>query len=217
MSVAQAPVALSGLYYPNKLGRVLFVSLQEVLGENGLNTLLKMTGLQQYVGNFPPENLERQFDFAHFTALCAGLDDLFGKRGGRGLSLRVGRACFTEGLKNFGALVGMGDLAFKVLPLPMKLKMGLPALASVFTNFSDQKTTVQEFDDHYRYIMDPCPCCWKRTSDKPVCHVAVGVLTEGLRWVSGGQEFKVYEDKCRAVGEPRCECIIFKQPINTAG
>ena len=57
---------------------------------------------------------------------------MYGPRGGRGLALRAGRATFVEGLRNFGALAGAGDIVFKVLPLSTKLKIGLPALARYF-------------------------------------------------------------------------------------
>src|SRR5512143_2577262 len=128
----------SGLYYPNRMGRLYFTALEEVMGTNGVNAILNLAGLDRFIGNYPSEDLERQFDFADFTALDMGLEQMYGPRGGRGLALRGGRVCFSRGLKGFGALAGVGDLAFRVLPLPIKLKIGLPALASVFSNFSDQ-------------------------------------------------------------------------------
>lgn len=203
----------SGLYYPNNIARIYIMAMEDVMGKNGLNAILNLAGLQTYIDNYPPTNLERQFDFADFTALNAALEDMYGPRGGRGLALRAGRACFAQGLKNFGALAGVGDLAFKVLPLGAKLKMGVPALATVFSNFSDQVTKVVESDDHYRYTIEKCPVCWGRTSDKPVCHAAVGLLQEGLRWVSGGHEFRVTETECKASGSPNCLFIIYKEPI----
>ncbi len=206
-------MALSGLYYPNRMAQLYITALEEVMGVNGLHAILNLAGLQQYIENPPGESLNREFDFAHFTALNIALEDMYGPRGGRGLALRGGRVCFTRGLRNFGALAGAGDLAFKVLPLPAKLKLGLPALASIFTNFSDQHTTLEEHDDHYLYIMHQCPVCWGRTAEAPVCHVAVGVIQEGLRWVSGGREFRVLETKCHARGDEHCACLIYKQPI----
>lgn len=205
--------ALSGLYYPNRMGRLLLSSLEEIMGRNGLHTLLRQLGLRQYVDNFPPEDLQKQFDFAHFTAVCAGLEDMMGVRGGRGLALRAGRVCFRDGLKGFGALAGAGDLAFRVLPLTAKIKIGLPALAAIFTNFSDQVTRVEEFSDHYKWVIEKCPCCWGRKTDKPVCFAATGVLQEGMRWVSGGLEFRVQQVKCHAMGDQFCEFTIFKEPI----
>jgi len=209
-------IELSGLYYPNKLARVFIAGLNDVLGTSGLNSIFNHIGLPQLINNWPPENLERQFDFAHFTALCVGLEDIFGERGGRGLALRAGRACFTHGLKGFGALAGAGDLAFKVLPLPTKLKLGFPALAKVFSNFSDQETDIEEYDDHYLYIIKKCPCCWNRKSTKPCCHVATGVLQEGLRWVSGGLEFRVVQTQCHATNDEFCKFVCYKTPINTS-
>jgi len=203
----------SGLYYPNKIARIYIMAMEDVMGKNGLNAILNLAGLQSYIDNYPNDNLERQFDFADFTALNAALEDMYGPRGGRGLALRAGRACFSQGLKNFGALAGVGDLAFKVLPLGAKLKMGLPAMATIFTNFSDQISEVGEFDDHYTYTIKRCPVCWGRTADKPVCHAAVGLLQEGLRWVSGGHEFRVVETECKAAGAPNCLFVIYKEPI----
>jgi predicted hydrocarbon binding protein len=203
----------SGLYYPNKIARIYIMAMEDVMGKNGLNAILNLAGLQNYIDNYPPDNLERQFDFADFTALNAALEDMYGPRGGRGLALRAGRACFSQGLKNFGALAGVGDLAFKVLPLGAKLKMGLPAMATIFTNFSDQVSEVQEHDDHYTYTIKKCPVCWGRKADKPVCHAAVGLLQEGLRWVSGGHEFRVVENECLASGGANCVFIIYKEPI----
>jgi hypothetical protein len=206
-------IELSGLYYPNRMGRLLFTALEEVMGKNGLNALLHLGNMEQFIDNYPNESLDKAFDFAYFTQFHAVLEEMYGARGGRGLALRAGRVCFSQGLRGFGALAGVGDLAFKVLPLPMKLKVGFPALSQVFNNFSDQVVELQEQDDHYLYNIKTCPCCWKRKTDKPVCYTATGVLQEGLRWVSGGLEFRVVETKCMAMGDPVCEFTCYKAPI----
>lgn len=206
-------VPKSGYYYPNKIGRIYLQAMEEVMGRNGLNALLNLTGLRQYIQEFPPDNLVREFDFADFSNLNKGLDDIYGPRGGRGLALRGGRATFARGLKGFGALAGAGDLAFKVLPLSTKLKIGIPAMGRVFSQFSDQITRVENFDDHFIYTIERCPVCWGQESDRAICYVAVGLLQEGLRWVSGGLEFRVEETECFAAGGPACIFHIDKEPI----
>src|SRR5262245_8247637 len=206
-------MTLSGLYYPNKMVRIFLEALEDVMGTNGLNAVLTRAELTQYITNRPPENLERQVDFAHIAALNIALEDLFGARGGRGLAQRAGRAVFAQGLKNFGALAGAGDLAFKVLPLPTKLKLGIPAVASVFSNFSDQLSTVEEYDDHYLYIIKSCSMCWHRHAEKPCCHIVTGILEEAFRGVTGGREFRILETKCHGFGDEFCEYVIYKQPI----
>ncbi len=204
----------SGLYYPNKFGLITINAMEEVMGKNGLNAILNMAGMSHFIDHFPPDNLDRQFDFADYSSLHAALEEMYGPRGGRGLALRAGRAVFASALKNFGALAGVGDMAFKVLPLPVKIKIGLPAMAKIFTQVSDQHSIVEEFDHEYVYTIYKCPCCWGRHSDKAVCYTATGLLQEAFKWVSGGHEFRVNEEKCVAVGDPVCAFVIQKEPIN---
>ena len=206
-------VPTSGYYYPNKMGRILLASMEEVMGRNGLNALLNLTEMPQFIQEPPSDNLEKQFDFANIANLTQGLDEIYGPRGGRGLALRGGRAIFSRGLKQFGALAGVGDLAFKVLPLQAKLKIGVPAVARIFSQFSDQTSRVEDFDDHFLYYIDRCSMCWGRKADRPICYIAVGILQESLRWVSGGLEFRIEEIECVAMGAPSCVFRIDKEPI----
>ncbi|HZW04028.1 MAG TPA: 4-vinyl reductase [Anaerolineaceae bacterium] len=208
------PIAKSGYYYPNKIARIAILALQNVMGKNGVNAILNLANLPHLIDNLPPDNLERKFDFAEFSALQGALELMYGPRGGRGLALRAGRATFAEGLRNFGALAGVGDLAFKVLPLQAKLRIGLPAMAKIFSTTSDQHSTVTERGDHYIYTIHRCPVCWGRTSDRPDCYVATGLLQEGLKWVSGGHEFKVQEAHCVAVGDEVCDFLVYKEPLS---
>ena len=167
-----------------------------------------------YVDNYPADNLEKSFDFADVSSINIALEEMYGPRGGRGLALRAGRATFADGLKSFGALAGVGDLAFKVLPLQAKLRIGVPAMAKIFSQVSDQHSTVEERENEFVYTIHKCPVCWGRSGvDKPVCFIAVGLLQEGLKWVSGGNEFRVNESKCIGLGDEVCEFIIQKEPI----
>jgi predicted hydrocarbon binding protein len=210
-----SPVAKAGLYYANKFGLITIKSLEEVMGKNGLNAILNLGGLTHYIESYPPDNLEKGFDFSELSAIGTALEVMYGPRGGRGLALRAGRATFSDALKNFGALAGVADLAFVVLPLQSKLRIGLPAFAKIFSQLTDQYTTVEEKDDEFVWTIHKCPVCWGRHGEeKPVCFISTGLLQEALKWVSGGNEFRVNESKCIAVGEQVCEFIIQKEPIS---
>ncbi|MDI6814390.1 MAG: hypothetical protein QMD10_12795, partial [Desulfitobacteriaceae bacterium] len=121
------PIPKSGYYYANKFALITLKALEEVMGKNGVNAILNLAHLPELIDQYPPDNLEREFDFADFSAINWALEEMYGPRGGRGLALRAGRATFADALRNFGALAGVGDLAFKVLPLEIKLRIGLPA------------------------------------------------------------------------------------------
>ncbi len=204
----------SGLYYPNKIGRIYLLAMEEVMGKGGINAVLNLAKLSHWIDNYPPNDLARQVDFSDFAALNQSIEDMYGPRGGRGLALRAGRASFSQGLAEFGALAGASELAFKVVPLGTKLKVGLRAMAETFTKFSDQASEVVEEEDYFVYTIKACPVCWGRTSDRNICFAAVGILQEGLRWVSGGRDFRVEELTCHAKGDEFCTFAIYKDPLN---
>lgn len=209
------PPPRSGLYYPNKFGLITLKSLEDVMGRNGLNAILNLAGVSQYVDNYPPDDLQKAFDFSELSAIGTALEEMYGPRGGRGLALRAGRATFSDALRNFGALAGVADLAFVVLPLDAKLRIGLNAFARMFVELTDQDTRVDEKDREFIWTIHRCPCCWgRRNEDKPVCYIAAGLLLESLKWVSGGNEFRVTESRCIAMGEDVCEFVIPKEPIS---
>jgi hypothetical protein len=208
------PIPKSEYYYANKIVLITMKALEEVMGKNGLNAILNLAHLPHLIDHYPPDNLEREFNFADFSALNLALEEMYGPRGGRGLALRAGRAAFADSLRNFGALAGAGDLAFKVLPLQAKMRLGIPAMARIFSQISDQYSTVEEKENEFIYTIHRCPVCWGRHNlDKPVCFIAVGILQESLKWVSGGSEFRVNESKCFARNDEVCEFIIQKTPI----
>ena len=205
----------SGFYNSNKFARIFLESIQEITGTHGLNAILNYAGLSKLINNLPPDDLERVFDFSHFSMINQSLTDIYGERGGRGILLRIGRTTFDDVLKDYGALAGVGDLAFKVLPMQAKVKFGLSAMARVFSDKSDQISSVKEDEDSYFYQVDRCPACWGRENqDHPVCFYMVGLLQEGLCWVSGGKEFQVEEIKCRAQGAESCVFEIKKQHLD---
>ena len=166
------------------------------------------------IAHFLQNFLDGPFQLVEDTRLISAHGGQGGRElGGRGLAIRAGRATFETGLKGVGALVGVGDLAFRVLPLNTKLKIGLPALARIFSQFSDQISNVQDEGDHFVYTLERCPMCCGREADRPVCYLGLGLLQEALTWVSGGNTFKVDMQTCQAKGDDMGRYIIIKKPI----
>lgn len=204
----------SGLYYPNRFGLITIKALEDVMGKNGLNALLNLVNMGKLINNYPPANLKKEFDFSNYSRINYALEETYGPRGGRGLALRAGRATFADALKNFGAMAGVGSAAFQVLALNQKLKIGVNAMAKIFSTISDQETRVKEFESEFHYTIHKCPVCWGRSGEnRSVCFIAIGLLQEGLKWVSGGKEFRVNESHCFAKGDDKCNFVIQKQPI----
>lgn len=204
----------SGFYYSNKFAFIALKAYEDLIGKSNLTAILNLAGLNHLIDNFPPENLEREFDFSDFTAIHLALEEMYGPRGGQGLAQRAGRATFDEGLKNFGALAGVSHPAFKELTIKTRLQIVLPITARIFTMLSDQNTTVIETEGEFLWTISRCPICWNRHGvDKPVCYMTAGFLQALMAQVSDGLEFRVNESRCKAMGEEVCEFVIQKDPI----
>lgn len=214
MTLPQTPAHQPSYYYPNKMSRIVLLAMEEVMGRNGVNAVLNLSRLRHLVNNFPPNNFDRQVSFDEISAVMRALDDMYGPRGGRGLALRSGRAAFKYGMKEFGPVMGMADLAFRLLPLNLKLKVGADVFAETFNRYSDQSVHVSEEDDRIIWQNLRCPVCWDRRSPTPCCHLSVGILQEALYWVSGGKHFNVTETTCCACGDPQCTIVIDKKPLD---
>lgn len=212
MQALQMP---SGYYLPNRFVRIALETTEELVsGRAVMQALLEGAGLADLVGNYPPANLERGSDFAHFAALNLGMETLYGPKGGRSLALRVGRQTFDRALSNFGALAGTADAAFRVLPQGLKLRIGLGALARIFSKISDQTTSLEEHSGEFHYVVQRNAVCWGRSGEeKPVCFFMVGLLQEAARHLSG-QELRVDEAECCAQGYKECRFLVYKDSSN---
>jgi len=200
-------------FYPNRMGRVILLAMEEILGHSGVNAVLNLVNLAEYINNYPSNNQDFNFPFEHISQLQVGLDGAYGPRAGRGLAVQVGRACLKYGLREFGPELDLTSLAFRLLPLQMKLKNGSEAFADFFNNFSDQRVRLEKDAKYIYWHIERCPLCWERQAEAPCCHLAVGLLQEALFWVSGGKYFEVEEKKCISCGDCVCTIVIDRTPM----
>ncbi len=133
--------------YPNKMGRIILLAMEEILGRNGIHAILNHTELHQWINNYPPNNLDLSFPFEDLSSIQVGLEEIYGPRGGQGLALRIGQASFKYGLREFGPMLGITDMAFRLLPLPTKLSKGAEIFAETFNKFTDQQVRIEETEE----------------------------------------------------------------------
>jgi predicted hydrocarbon binding protein len=203
----------SAFYYPNRMGRIILESMEEVVGRNGLNAVFNLAGRSDLIGNYPSSDSQSEFPFSTVSGLLEKLEHAYGPRGGRGLAIRIGRVAFKYGMREFGPQMGLTETAFRLLPLGAKIRMGGQALANLFNKETDQRIRIDEQNGKLLWVIERCPLCWERHSDDAVCHLAVGLLQESLYWVSGGKIFNVEETLCIAKGDATCTIEIDQTPL----
>jgi predicted hydrocarbon binding protein len=203
-----------GLFYPQKMGHIILQAMEEVLGRNGVQATLQMASLNSLLDNYPPSSPDLTFPLQTVSLLQTALEQAYGPRGGRGIALRVGRACFKYGLEEFGLQLGFTETAYRLLPLPTKLRVGAKSFADLFNKQTDQFVRMEETETKILWQIESCPLCLGRHETEPVCHLAVGLLQEFLYWVSSGKVFHVEETACIARGDAACTIEVEKNPIS---
>lgn len=200
-------------FFANKMGRIYFLAMEEVVGRDRMQAILSLARMQDRLDNYPPDDFDFDFSFDELARTQRAMEELYGAGASRQLARRIGRACFRLGVEDFRPLLGIADLLFRVLPLRMRLRMGFEVLAHLVNRFSDHAVRLEESDEYFHWITERCGVCWGRDSDLPCCDLVVGLLEETLYWLSGGASFLVEQSSCIATGQSTCVILLGKQPV----
>jgi predicted hydrocarbon binding protein len=201
-------------YYPNRMGRIVLLAMDEILGHRGGIAVLNLAHLPDLIDKYPAYDTDLKFPFDHVSRLQTAFESLYGNLAGRGLSLRVGRACLKYGLREFGPQLGVTSLTFRLLPLPTRLVFATEALAGLFNQSSSQHVHLDVEEEQIYWHIERCPLCSQRQTAAPCCDLAVGLLQETFYWVSGGKYYTVEEKKCIACGNSTCTIVIDRTPMS---
>ncbi|MCB8943103.1 MAG: 4-vinyl reductase [Ardenticatenaceae bacterium] len=201
-----------GLYYPNRWPRIIMISTEEIIGEKGVAALLNLAGLPQYIRNYPPDNMKKEFPFEHVGKLQQAFWDMYGPRGARVFATRAGAKTFNDGLESFGAVAQAARAAMRIGSLEKRISIGLNFFAKFFNTVSDQKVRVEESDEEWTWNIEKCPMCTGRTATEPVCHLAVGVLQAALEnFADKDRRYSVKPTHCIAMGHEEGIIVVDKK------
>ena len=187
----------------NSLVRQALTSAQEVMGDNGLNAVLRTSGLERFIGNFPPNNLEPSIQASQYAQLNQAIEDFYG-RGGKGMLRRIGKASFQYGLREQSALLGVAGVALKLLPERQRIKFILNGMADALKKSNPEVNAwIDENGDKLAYIEATCAICHGRHSETPICYLYIGSIAEAVQWATG-KEYEIRETHCIAKGDEYC-------------
>ena len=204
----------SGFHVSNRIARLMLISLEDMMGTNGLNAVLKLGGLPNYDQLLPPDDMELAFDFADYGAICSAVADTYGPRGSRVLMMRAGFAFFNSGIGPFMESYGAGlNFGNKLMPLSLKLPLFLKWIARTYNNTSDLIVEVHDGGDHYLYVNKRCPICWGRHVTKPDCNHTLGFLQAATNFIAIDSRFQIRQISSIGAGDPSCDFVIPKQPV----
>jgi predicted hydrocarbon binding protein len=198
--------------------RWALMAAEEVIGKNGLAVVLRQEQLEQFIGNYPPEQLKvtTGLTLYHYASLNAGLLNFFG-RAARSMSLRIGRNTARYAVEHQSALFGTAALlASKVLPVSTQIKMGLSAMQAGFRRLSqavgqERRLELEDRGASWAYLDYDCPMSAGKQADEPIGYIQTGAIQEALHWQIG-KDFEVEQIACRSMGAPASIWLVGKTP-----
>lgn len=198
---------------PNDALRLFFLAIEEVMGKDGMRAALHGAKLEKYIDNYPPKNLDMGVTFSEYAAATQAVEDFYGPRGARAMSLRVGRAIFNYGMKEQAAVLGLAGQALRLMPVPMtaKMKLLLEQMAAVGNKTVNQPVHLEEDAEAFYLVYTFCMCQYRPKHQTPCCHITVGLLAEAMKWLTD-KSFNVQETTCMNLGADSCRFRVPKTP-----
>src|SRR5512133_1660836 len=187
----------------NGIVRQALVSAEEVMGANGLHAVLRSSGLERFVGNLPPNDMQPSIKTSDYARLNQAIEEFYG-RAAKGMLRRIGKASFQYGVREQAALLGVAGVALKLLPERQRIKFILNGLVDALKKSNPQVNAwLDESGDKLAYIESTCAICNSRQSSQPICYLYVGSIAEAVRWATG-KDYEVTETHCLAKGDAYC-------------
>jgi predicted hydrocarbon binding protein len=201
---------------PNSLIYVALITIEDLVGINGLNTILNICGLTKFKGNYPPNNSDVESDAVDFSSLVKGMIDVIGMGGAKAIMRNAGRRGFQFVVEKSPELFGLVGIELKKLPSDDERIMAIQGAISYETNniFGEGHQEFSKTEKGYEIRINRCSWCHAiKGTDKPVCFGEEGFDDEAVFWATG-KRYQVVETECRAMGDAACVFTISGTPID---
>jgi hypothetical protein len=170
-----------------KMGRVLLLSTQEILGRAGRERVIQAAGLESHIKEYQGNNLNLKFSSVALGGILNATEAEYGARAGRGLILRIGEAGFKYGLREFGPELGLTDLAFRLLPLNKRIAFLVNALTDLVNQVCPNAVQVVEESGRFVWQVGRGSTDENVLDSGQLCSLLVGFLREAMYWATGGK------------------------------
>jgi hypothetical protein len=195
---------------PNQLMNLTLVTLEEVLGKGGLDSILNYASLQRFIGNYPPHDYRAEQELSDLKRLLVACYDVIGEKTTKPILFLSGRRAIQIVVERYPELLGLdgvalapdgGDNRFEqYVAVHNRL---IAASNSLFGN------THNGYETEEGRVVDISHCvfCEGITAPVPICSAPVGTAYELARRFLGN-DVTVQETLCRARGDPYCRILI---------
>jgi predicted hydrocarbon binding protein len=202
---------------PNRIFYLALATLEDVLGKDGLDSVLVRARLGHYIGNFPPNTLDLEHPSTDFTRLLSAVVEILGKTGARLVMLRAGLRCFEIMYRDMPGLFALKGVEIRRGPHEKLFGENVRILTTIHDAgrhiFGNDIYKVDTVKDGWVLEIAPCYWCTGIVAEAPVCHGQVGFML-GLGHMIFGIGSRIEETHCIAKGDPACRFVVYRPAGN---
>lgn len=199
----------------NLIMRVFMETIENIIGPNGLKSILNYAHLEKYIDQIPPDNDEKEIPVQDLHRLYLSLHEMFGNKGTHSLQLRVGRENVHRGLQKRPGIARAMQLASHLVPEITKMRIALERLTQYMKEASSHASAdfveIQEKEECFILIQKDNIESEGITSSVPACGVTLGIIEALVEWITG-HPHEVREIECRAMGHSADVFEVSKKP-----
>ena len=175
--------------------------IQNIVGPQGLKSVLNHACLEKYVDNSPSENDVLEVPVDDLRSLFFSLYEVFGDKCTYSLQLRLGREQARIAIKEYAPSAKTIQVAACLLPEPKKMHMVLEKMKEQIEKVYRTQIELREEGSSFLLTTKNWIESEGVMSTVPVCGAFVGMLQYTMEWITG-YPHEVEEIECRAMGHP---------------
>ena len=198
--------------------RWALLSIVEVAGEHGLDSVLQRVGMERFRQCYASDRLEpvSGLTFGDFATINEGVIQVIGANGPDNV-FHSGRVSARHAMRRNGNIFHPPtQLINGQLDQVDRVRASLETILAGYKGVAQNADLpyhawLEETDEHFFYHLESCAVCAGKSSSEPICLFFSGSLMESLKWYTGNT-YTVEEIACRAMNDPACVWRIDKQP-----
>ncbi|MBN1573253.1 MAG: hypothetical protein JW984_08680 [Deltaproteobacteria bacterium] len=197
---------------PNILFYITLHVCEDILGEKGMFSILKYTGLEKFIDEFPAKDLDLTHNYEDFTTITTALIEVLGENGAGSIMLEAGRRAFD-------LMVDVAPYLFNIEGVePEKIAPGrrfeeflkiYKVMTDAASNIFGDVYTILEQEVGLIYEISPCYLCEGLRTKNAICYIQVGFMAGAAEWIMG-KKTVVKETLCIAKGDDRCRFVVVR-------
>ena len=189
--------------------RLTLAAMQQVIGEESTQEIIKGLDIRIDPANLPPDDLNRDFPAQAYANLLAALETTYGSRGRRILT-RIGRSTFHQVLREQPNWMSSARRIMGIWNPTRRITLMLEAIIdSQRKAYPHGESWIEDKNGRISIIEQDCLVCFSRVDSSPVCFLRTGFLSEAIRWATD-REYNFEETACIAAGDPYCRFSLDK-------